>query len=51
MIIIIMFAIWTIIAMCYILFMIEENPFEEKFMLVLFLGIDAILYLIMRYCI
>lgn len=51
MIIIIMFAIWTTITMCHLLLMIEESSFEEKFMLVLFLGIDAILYLIMRYCI
>ena len=51
MIIIILFAIWTIITMCYILFMIEENPFEEKLILVFVLGIETILYLTMRYCI
>jgi hypothetical protein len=51
MIIIILFAIWTIITMCYILFILEENPFEEKLILAFVLGIEAVLYLTMRYCI
>ena len=51
MIIIILFAIWTIITMGYILFTLEENPFEEKLILVFVLGIEAVLYLTMRYCV
>ena len=51
MIIIILFAIWTIITMGYILFILEENPFEEKLILVFILGIEAVLYLTMMYCI
>lgn len=50
MIIIIIFAVWTIMTMGCIYFTVEEDITDNKFATACII-IDCLLYLIMRYCI
>lgn len=50
MIIIIIFAVWTIMTMGCIYFTVEED-FKDSKLAIVCVIIDCLLYLIMRYCI